>query len=438
MKMKKLIALLTAATMVFGTVACGNGGTSDENGGDEAGSKLDWTKGATASGGDVTLRVATWRTSDKPYYEEIIKRFEEKYDWIDVELEITGDSNSYYTNLQADIMSGTAPDVFDMHSNTTILSYVEAGSLAPQTDFDYMKNYNEVAKSITTLNGENYGYMNAYNYFGFLYNKAIFEKVGVTVPTTPEEFIDVMNKLKAAGYGGVAYPGKTVNDRIIEGTLLCSLGAEGYESFMKGIDDGSITDISEVDGVAKAFDTIQYYMDNDLFYTAWEGITYEAGMSLYAQEKTAVAYSGTYIFGEKEKYFPNIDTGFFAIPTYANSGLSYAEGAQCACINSAGNNLGAAKLWVEFLATPEISEYFCSNSRMLSTLNGVTPKFDEAEMIVNSCTGYAARQIVEFEHDEYWQTGYNSVLEGLMKGNEWENMVKVFTSKLEEYDLANQ
>ena len=179
-------------------------------------------------------------------------------------------------------------------------------------------------------------------------------------------------------------------------------------------------------------------MDNDLFYTAWEGITYEAGMSLYAQEKTAVAYSGTYIFGEKDKYFPNIDTGFFAIPTYGNTGLSYAEGAQCACIFSGGKNLGAAKLWVEFLATPEISEYFCSNSKMLSTLNGVTPNYDEAEMIINSCNGYAARQIVELKNDEYWQTGYNSVLEGLMKGNEWKNMVKVFTSKLEEYDLANQ
>ena len=441
MKMKKVIALLMSAAMIFSLAACGNGGTGTQQGNNgETGDELDWTAGADASGGDVTIRYSTWRQSDEPYYQEIIKRFEEKYDWINVELEINSDASSYYSNLQADLMGGTAVDVFAAHSGSRIVDYATEGHLAPQTDFDYMSNYSDSAKIATTIAGENYGYLEAYNYFGFLYNKAAFEKVGATVPTTPDELIAVVNKLKAAGYGGAVVAGKTYgSDGFGRSLLMSSIGSEGYASLRAGIDDGSITDISEVEGVAEAFKTMQAYTENDIYYTAFEGIDYESGMSLYAQEKTAMVYSGSYIFGEKDTYFADIDTGFFAIPTYANSGVCYSEGAQVSCINANSKNLGAAKLWVEFLATAEISEYYCSNAKMLSTLNGVSPTFEEKEMITNSASDFALRALEEFENDDYWSKGFDTIYEGVIyDGEEWEGLVRVYTSKLEEYDLANQ
>lgn len=436
--MKKIIALLMAALMVLGLAACSSGGENGEDGEKISGSEYDWSAGADASGGDVTLRVATWRSSDKPYYEEIIKRFEEKYDWINVELEITSSSNSYYSNLQADLASGVGPDVFDLHPNSNLLSYAESGMLAPQTDFDYMKNYNDDAKLVTTILGENYGYMNAYNYFGFLYNKTAFEKAGISVPTTPEELVAAVNTLKNAGYGGISFAGKVYPDALSEACLMISLGTDGYAALLEGIDNGAITDISEVEGVPEAYDTLQYYAANDVLYTSWEGITYESSMSLYAQEKAAIVFSGSYVFGEKDTYFPDIDTGFFPIPTYANTGLSYTQGAQTSCINATGKNLGAAKLWIEFLATPEISEYYCSNAKMLATINDVTPVFDEAEMLLASSKGYAARAITERENAEYWNAAYLSIGQGVLAGEDWKGLAKVFASKLEEYDLANK
>lgn len=443
--MKKMIAVLITAAMVLGLAACGGtgtdggsngGGNTDPNGG---GSKLDWSPGADASGGEVTLRVATWRQHDKPYYEEIAKRFEEKYDWIKVKLEINSDSSSYYSNLQADIVSGIAPDVFDSHPNNRLVTYAEEGIIAPQTDFDYMKNYSETAKLVTTIKGENYGYMDAYNYFGFLYNKDAFEKVGVSVPTTPEEMVDVVNKLKAAGYGGVVVAGNTYSASALGNNvfLICQ-GTEGYQAMQDGIDNGSITDISTVDGVKEALDTLQTYTANDIYYNAFEGISYEAGLSLYAQKKSAIIYSGSYILGEQDTYFPDINTGFFPFPTYANNGMTYAEGAQTTVINAASKNLGAAKLWVEFLATPEISEYYCSNAKMMSTIEGVTSVFDEMEMLQNAVSGYAIKEIVEPDHSEYWMNGFGNILEGVIyKGKDWKDLVRMYTSKLEEYDLAS-
>ncbi len=456
MKMKKIIAVLLSVTMLFGLAACGETDDTDpgsESGGNETNdvaeepgeqqgeeeeSTLDWSAGADASGGEVTLRVATWRQHDQPYYEEIIRRFEEQYDWITVELEMNADSSSYYSNLQADIMSGTAPDVFDSHPNYRLVAYAEEGVIAPQTDFDYMDNYNESSKEITTLFGENYGYMNAYNYFGFLYNIDIFEEVGVSVPTTPEEMVDVVNQLKEAGYGGVIVGGATYGATALGNAVyLIALGTEGFDALQEGIDNGSITDISTVEGVAEALDTLQTYTENDIYYNAFEGITYESGLSLYAQEKSAIVYSGSYIFGEQDVYFPDINTGFFPFPTYANNGVTYSEGAQTTVINAASDKLGAAKLWVEHLATSEISEYYCSNAKMLSTIEGVTPEFEEAEMLLNSSTDYAIKSIVEPENSEYWSSGFNNILEGVVfRGEDWQELVRVYASKLEEYDLS--
>ncbi|MBQ8803081.1 MAG: extracellular solute-binding protein [Tyzzerella sp.] len=437
---KKIVALLLAMAMVFSLTACGGGSSSGKEGSQSNSDELDWTAGADAEGGEVTIRFSTWRKSDEAYFQEIIKRFEEKYDWIDVELEITPDASAYYTNLQADLIGGTAPDVFDMHSGDTMVTYIDNGMIAPQTDFDYMANYSDTGKTATSLDGENYGFLIAYNYFGLLYNKEIFNKVGVTAPTTPDELVDVVNKLRDAGYDGIIYPGKTNGVGIGSAIQLGSMGTENYATLRKGIDDGSVVDISTAEGVTEAFNTLVTYTKNNVYYNAYRGIVYETGMTLFAQEKSALVYSGSYVYGEQDTYFPEIEAGFFPIPTYANNGLCYAEGAQVSCINAAGANLGAAKLWVEFLATPEISEYYCSNAKMFSTIAEVEPQFEEMEMIKNACSGYAIKPLEKFDNEMYWMSGLEKIYEAtIYDGTEdIEGLIRVYRSQLEEYDLANQ
>lgn len=449
--MKKAITLLMVVIMIFGLAACGKGngdGNTDNNkpghtddgknnGQDShAWDDLDWSKGADASGGKVTLRVTSWRQYDKAYYEEIERRFEEKYDWIDVKLEFTPSQSAYYSNIQADIVSGEAPDIMDLHRGYMI-SYAKEGILAPQTDFAYMDAYMDTAKDTTVLNGENYGFMVAYNYFGLIYNMDIFKKVGVQIPTTPEEMVSVVNKLKDAGYGGVAYAGATNGSKFGRNILEICLGNKGTADLLNGIDNGSVLDISEAEGAKEAFETLTYYAENNIFYNAYEGISYESAVSLFAQEKSAILYSGTYSLGEAEQTFPEINFGYFAIPTYSGNSLNAAEPAQNACINSSCKNLGAAKLWIEFLASPEISTYFCSNSKMLSTIEGVTLENEVSQMILNSSDGFVITP-TDFKNGEYWQLAYEAVFDNVMfRKADWKEEVKALERKLEDYDLSS-
>ena len=431
--MKKIIVFLMATAMLISLVACGGVNKKVQNNG-FSWEHLDWSKGADDSDGKVTLRVTSWRQYDKAYYEEIEKRFEEKYDWIDVKLEFTASQSAYYSNIQADIMSGDAPDVMDLH-RTYMREYAKEGILAPQTDFAYMDTYKDVAKATTVVDGENFAFMVAYNYFGLIYNVDVFNEVGVTVPTTPEELVSVVAKLKEAGYGGISYAGATEGSKFARNILDICVG--NNSGIKEGIDNGSITDISSVKGVKDAFKTIDYYVKNDIFYNAYEGITYEAATSLFAQEKAAILYGGTYSLGEAEQTYPNINFGYFAIPAYTENSLNASEPAQNACISANCENLGAAKLWVEFIATAEISSYFCSNSKMLSTIEGVTLDNDVSKMIIGSSEGFVL-ETPDCKNAEYWELAYQAVFDNVMlKGAEWEKEVKSFARKLEEYDLSN-
>ena len=248
--------------------------------------------------------------------------------------------------------------------------------------------------------------------------------------------VDVVNKLKSAGYGGVMVAGKTWGEAYGRAILMNAIGSDGYYKLRTGIDNGSITNIEEFEGVTEALDTMQKYSENDIYYTAFEGTDTTAGMSLFAQQKTAIVYGGTYLFGEQEYNFPGINAGYFPVPTYANTGISYAEGGETFVINSSSDKLGAAKLFVEFMATVENLEEFNKTTMKLSTIEGTTWNFDEIQTYVKD---YALKQNENFDNVDYWSTGFSNILKSTVyEGKAWKDLNRVYKSQLEEYDLANK
>lgn len=437
-----MLAVLASVMLVSGMMACGksSGGKEQEKEQkkeNENVSGLDWSAGADASGGKVVLKVRGWRHNDKAYYDEIIRRFEEKYDWIDVDMVLTADSASYYSNLQADLAFNEGVDVFDSHPGK-LATFASDGVAAPQTDFKYVDSLMDSAKQVTFIDGQCYGYPNAHNYLGFMYNVDVFKKEGLAVPQTPEELVEVVNKLKAAGYGGISYAGGHIGDSLARAVLYSSLGLDGFEKMGTAIDSGALTDISQVDGIEDVFNTLTYYADNNIYYNAFESTSFDAGISLFAQKKTAIIYGGSWAIGEKDYYFPGLNVAFFPVPTKANTGACFADCAQISVINAHGKNLGAAKLWVEFLASPEISEYYCSNAGMMSNIKGINithewqPDFFKGDYVLES-------NKAKFNFYDYWGSGFQKVLEKTMfAGGNWNEYVKDFEKDLKTLDLKNK
>ena len=128
---------------------------------------------------------------------ELIAAYKEVAPNVTINYETT--QNDYPTLLKSRINAGTTPDIFGTTSGKEIADYAEysynfAGSPAAEAMDP------AVAAMMVYGDGEIHGFALKGNYFGMLYNKAIFEEVGLEFPKTLDEFEAACEKLAEAGY----------------------------------------------------------------------------------------------------------------------------------------------------------------------------------------------------------------------------------------------
>lgn len=121
----------------------------------------------------------------------------------------------YWTKLQTQAESNSLPDVFWMngpnvtlYASNNMLEPIDAMVSAQQVD---PANYPESLNNLYTVDGKQYGVPKDFDTIGLWYNKAIFEKAGVDLPTADWTWDDfhtaaktISDKLKGEGIYGVS------------------------------------------------------------------------------------------------------------------------------------------------------------------------------------------------------------------------------------------
>jgi multiple sugar transport system substrate-binding protein len=197
--MKKLRALLFSLISVFllvGVVGCSSGETSKESSGESKDEK-------------VEIRFTWWGdTKRHELYNSIVDRFEEKYPNIKVKREFGG-WPEYWEKLTTQIAGGNAPDVVSMHQ-FYVSDYARRNALLELSDFVKSDSINQKDFPESVVNSgkvDNKLYMIAQGVTmsGFVYNKALFDKLGVEYPKqnwTYEDFTNKVLELKEKGIWG--------------------------------------------------------------------------------------------------------------------------------------------------------------------------------------------------------------------------------------------
>ena len=98
-------------------------------------------------------------------------------------------------------MPGTAGDLITCRPFDASLELFKKGHLAPVTDLKGMENFDSVARSgWSTDDGKTtFCVPMASVIHGFIYNKDAFDKLGIAVPKTEDEFFAALEKIKADG-----------------------------------------------------------------------------------------------------------------------------------------------------------------------------------------------------------------------------------------------
>lgn len=188
----RLVTLAAATGLALVSLTACSPGGGDDGGGD----------------GDVTI---TWwhngTTGVLPeVWEEVATEFEEAHPGITVEQTGYQNEELQRTLIPNALAAGDPPDLFQVWPGGELRDQVENGYLMP-LDEAIPDTIDSVGATVGPwqVDGETYGVPFTFGIEGFWYNTDLFEQAGIEAPpTTFDELIDAVEKLKGAGITPIA------------------------------------------------------------------------------------------------------------------------------------------------------------------------------------------------------------------------------------------
>ncbi len=147
-----------------------------------------------------------WPNEPKgPYMDQVIAAFEAANPDIDIELIDPVLNDSYKEKIRVLVGSQDIPDVFMSWSGSFGANLVKSGRVRPLDDMIAAdKAWSDLIVPSQwgpfNYDGKQYGIPWSMDGKAFFYNKTVFDELGLKEPNTWEEFIAVMEALKAAGH----------------------------------------------------------------------------------------------------------------------------------------------------------------------------------------------------------------------------------------------
>ena len=193
MKKKLVSAMLCAAmvaTMVPGTAMAADDATAD------------------FAGEELSILVSTGWMDNR--YDETIARFEETYD-VTVDLQ-TIPADQYSDVLQSKLSTDSCAEIFWIQSNPFAIGSVIVDPEKYCIDFtgaEWESKMPETRLSSCTFNDKLYGLQIWHNSpeYVMVYNKTLFEEMGIEIPTTYAELLSACDKIAAEGITPWFLPG---------------------------------------------------------------------------------------------------------------------------------------------------------------------------------------------------------------------------------------
>ena len=303
-----------------------------------------------AFAGKLIINSDTSDPAPKAAFQGIVDAFKQEYPDIDAQLNIY-DHESYKTSIR-NWLSTEAPDVAFWYSGERMKTFVARGLVEPINQiWDANNLHDKMAstRSGITFDDKQYGLPYTYYQWGVYYRKDLFEKHGLDVPTTWDEYLAVCKTLKENGIAPIAIGTKFLWTAAgwFDYLNLRVNGLDFHMQLMAG--EVAYTDQRVKDVFAKWRQLVEpgYYLDNHTSYS-WQ----EAQPFLF-QGKAAMYLVGNFI----SPMFPDEvrdKMGFFQFPKI-NPEVDFYEDAptDILIIPAKAKNKKDAATFLSFISRPE-------------------------------------------------------------------------------------
>ncbi|WP_404408007.1 ABC transporter substrate-binding protein [Jeotgalibacillus malaysiensis] len=344
--MKKSAFVLSAAAAAVLAACGGNAGSSD---------------------GDVTLEFFQYKQEAVGTFDELIAKFEEENPGITVEQNNVPESD---TVLLSRLTQNDIPDVMSVNGGVMYGELVRAGVLTEVTDHKVLDGINdEYSDMIARIAGDevegHYGFPHTVNANGVIYNKTMFEDLGLETPQTWDEFIELAEEIESAGETPFY---STYGEAWTILPPLNSLASNIQpEDFYEQLASGETTFSDEYGEVADKLQQLLEYTDNDVF-----GSDYSRGNMEFAQGEAAMYMQGIWAIGQVQEANPDIELGVFPLPATNNAEENrLVSGVDLVLATAAdADHPEEAQMFVEFLLEEENLQFYIDQQRLFSAVEG--------------------------------------------------------------------
>ena len=266
---KKLLTGVLGVSMILSLAGC-NSGSSDSatQGNTEAAPNTTAVQSSENQSNEIQAGGSTefWNDKLMNTNNSVLEKFSaamKENSGIDVKIVSYPDEAAYTTAVQQSIKGDSAPGMFTWWSGEKLGTLVKNDLVEDLTDLwdsDFVAaGVPEGIKDAFTIDGKVYAAPYSILYSPIFYNMKCFEKAGVEVPTTFDEFLEVCAALKAKGITPIGLKDDSWASFIWFQQIVAAYNPQDYLD----VCDGTIKYTDE--GIVKAMETWKMMIDNGYF-----------------------------------------------------------------------------------------------------------------------------------------------------------------------------
>jgi len=316
------------------------------------------SKASQSKDDKVTIEYFNQKKEMDATLKKIIKDFERENPKIHVKMTSVPDAG---TVLKTRVLSGDVPDVINIYpQNMDFQEWSKAGYFYNMTGKAYLNHLKNHYANEYKVNQKVYSVPLTANVSGIYYNKTKFKELGLKVPETWDEFVKLVEEIKAKKETPFALAGTegwTLNG-YHQLALATSTGggkeANDYLRFSKP------NAIKSSDSVLKDdFRLLDLFRKKGSMQTNWQGAGYTDVVGAFARGDALMTPNGSWAITAINAQDPKFNVGTFPFPgKQKGQSLTIGAGDLSWSISSSSKHKKEANAFVEYMSRPEVMQKY--------------------------------------------------------------------------------
>lgn len=330
--------------------------------------------GTGATDTEVTKLTIWGAQSTSQVTQDLLQEYGEAND---IEMDFVTIPDGFEANVLTKWTTGERPDILLGQPGGFLLQLNPKENLQDLSDMDFVEQTKfDLGREAGAVDGVSYTATTGFpTVFGLLYNKAVFADNGLEPPTTPAEYQEVMQTLKANG----------VTPMFLAGGDTWTLQLPYFTNLADALVDGLIQDINSGDAewtnpaVIDAYDSVKALVDDEFVNPDWKTATFSDQAAALESGTAAMVLQGSWIL-------PSItDTskvGFVAYPSKSAKSMWQTSNLSSVQLPKTGNEAqeAAARAYVDWATVGEGYKKYLETAKEPSIIQGVDDPADLSEI----------------------------------------------------------